>query len=57
MKGRYHQMMTIKLFFAVAMVINFFAVILNEDRKTFQMVSAIVAFLLFVIIVSERAFF
>ena len=48
--------MTLKILFSVAMIINFFVAMLNEKRDNLQTVSAVVAFLLFVIIVSNRAF-
>lgn len=50
-------MITIKILFAVAMVIGFFAVILDEKRKTTEIVGAVATFFLFVIIVTNHAFF
>lgn len=50
-------MITIKILFAVAIVIGFFAVILDEKRKTAEIIGAVATFFLFVIIVTNHAFF
>lgn len=50
-------MFAVKIIFAIIMVVGFFAVILDEKRKTAEILGAVATFFLFIIIVTNHAFF